>query len=47
MRDPVSVAKHKNLSTVCDIVEISSKTLGDKYETNRVFRLGEKSEHSV
>ncbi len=27
VRDPVSVAKEKNLSTVCDVVEISPKTL--------------------
>ncbi len=28
MRDPESLAKEKNLSTVCDFVEISSKHLG-------------------
>ncbi len=27
MRDPESLAKYKNLRTVCDVVEISSKTL--------------------
>ncbi len=29
MRDPESVAKEKNLSTVCDAVEISSKALNE------------------
>ncbi len=27
MRDPVSLAKEKNLSTVCDVVEILFETL--------------------
>ncbi len=27
MRPPESLAKEKNLSTVCDVVEISSKSL--------------------
>ncbi len=37
VRDPESLAKEKNLSTVCDVVEISSKTLKE----TRIFRLGE------
>ncbi len=37
MRDPESLAKEKNLSTVCDVVDIVQNIGGDKYETTRVL----------
>ncbi len=47
MRNPESLAKEKDLSTVCDVAEISSKILKETNMRPPVFRLGELSKHIV